>query len=140
MILPIGREQQRAALEIINAFGADRHEETARFCVFIKGARVYVDTALCDDPEAVHFKVAIATEPTHDTAQFVFDVATAGQLIMGISEIDDLFVVPTTPTDRLHGEWRAAQLCESPQQLHRLLVAGFQAHAANLERLRAQWR
>ena len=135
-LLPINREQRDAAWAILNRLRPERHVDTAQLCVSIKSTYVYVDSALCDDPEVVHFKLTLSSEHNEESVAVVFDILVAAQLLFELPTTRVFCTVPSTPTEHLPADWRSARLCKSPNELQELLNAEVQAHAESLARCR----
>jgi hypothetical protein len=135
-LLPIKRKQRDAALAILNRLRPERHVDTAQLCVSIKSTYVYVDSALCDDPEVVHFKLTLSSEHNEESVAVVFDILVAAQLLFELPSSHAFCTVPSTPIENLPADWRSARLCQSPNELQELLNAEVKAHAESLERFR----
>ncbi len=54
-ILPMSREQQNAALALVDSYGAELDVETEQLRISIHDAWVYIDDGLRVDNEVVHF-------------------------------------------------------------------------------------
>ena len=135
-LLPVTEEQRDSALTILNRLRPERHVDTAQLCVSIKSTYVYVDSALCDDPQVVHFKLTLSPEHSEESVAVVFDILVAAQLLFELPSIHAFCTVHSTPTENLPADWRSARLCKSPSELQVLLNAEVQAHAESLDRFR----
>lgn len=136
MLLPMTTEQRNAAMKIFLELQPERHEETGQLCACIGSSYLYVDSALFDDLEVVHFQLAISQEPNERITSIVFDILTAATLIADLPETKLLISVPSTPTDRLPTDWMSALHCKSPLQMQGLLDAEYQALDRSLSRFR----
>lgn len=136
MLLPLTTEQRNAAMKIFLELQPERHEEAGQLCACIGSSYLYVDSALFDDPEVVHFQLTISREPNQLIASIVFDILSAARLIADLPETKLLISAPSTPTDRLPTDWMSALQCISPLQMQGLLDAEFQALDLSLPRFR----
>lgn len=137
-LFPLTAEQRNAAMEIFLELQPENLHETGQRCAQVGSSRLYVDSALFDEPEVLLFNFAISPEANERIASTVFRILTAAALVAELPSTKLRLSVPSTPLDRLptdwKSEWSSGVNCQSPEQFLGLLAVEFQAHELSLSR------